>query len=102
MKLPTLAPRLAGVVLAAALGSTYAAEQLTLERALALADESNPRLRVATAQSEGARAGVRTARAFPNPDLDLGAGRQGNRGVASAPTGSVTTFGLNQPLDLLG
>jgi outer membrane protein, heavy metal efflux system len=101
MRIKLLARGLAGLALAAAaLGSAPAAEQLTLDRALALADESNPRLRAAAAQTEGARAGIRTARAFPNPDLDVGAGRQGNRGNPNAPTGSVTAFGLNQPIDL--
>ena len=94
---------LAALALAlAAFGAAHAAEPLTLERALALADEYNPRLRAAAAQTEGARAGIRTARAYPNPDFDVGAGRQGNRGNSNAPTGSVSAFGLNQPLDLPG
>ncbi|HKC42695.1 MAG TPA: hypothetical protein VKC64_02630, partial [Burkholderiales bacterium] len=50
-----------------AFGVARAAEPLTLERALALADEANPRLRAAAAQTEGARAGILTARAYPNP-----------------------------------
>jgi outer membrane protein TolC len=75
MRIPTLAQGLAGLALAvAALGTAHAAESLTLERALVLADESNPRLRAAAAQTEGARAGIRTARAS-QPDLDAAAGR---------------------------
>ena len=84
----------------AVFGSASAAESLTLERALALADESNPRLRVATAQSEGARAGIRTARAFPNPDLDASGGRLSPRGNFGTPQGGIALFGLNQPIDL--
>ena len=77
-----------------------AAETLTLERALALADESNPRLHAAAAQTEGARSGIRTARAYPNPDLDAAAGRQRSRSNFMAPEGSVTLLGLSQPIDL--
>ncbi len=88
------------VVVLAALAPTHAAETLTLERALALADESNPRLRAAAAQTEGARAGIRTARAYPNPDLDAAAGRQRSRSSFMAPEGSVAVLGLRQQLDL--
>jgi cobalt-zinc-cadmium efflux system outer membrane protein len=101
MRIPTLAQGLAGLALAvAALGTAHAAESLTLERALVLADESNPRLRAAAAQTESARAGIRTARAFPNPDLDAAAGRQRSRSNFMAPEGSVTILGLSQPIDL--
>ena len=101
MKIRTLGRGIAGLALvAAALGSANAAEQLTLERALALADDSNPKLRAATAQTEGARAGVRTARAFPNPDLDASGGRMRPRGDFGTPSGGIALFGLNQPLDL--
>jgi cobalt-zinc-cadmium efflux system outer membrane protein len=88
------------MVVLALLVPAHAAETLSLERALALADESNPRLRAAAAQTEGARAGIRTARAYPNPDLDAAAGRQRSRSSFMAPEGSVTALGLNQPIDL--
>ena len=101
MRIPTLAQGLAGLALVvAALDTARTAESLTLERALALADESNPRLRAAAAQTEGARAGIRTARAFPNPDIDAAAGRQRSRSNYMSPEGSVTILGLSQPIDL--
>ena len=79
-----------------------AAEQLTLDRALALADESNPRLRAADgADGRGAgrhphRARVsqpgsrRLRRPAPEPPRQL----------RHAPTGGIALFGLNQPIDL--
>jgi len=101
MKIKLLARSLVGLAsFVAVLGTTHAAESLTLERALALADESNPRLRTATAQSEGARAGIRTARAFPNPDLDASGGRMTPRGNFGTAQGGIALFGLNQPIDL--
>jgi cobalt-zinc-cadmium efflux system outer membrane protein len=100
MRIPTLAQGLARLALVAAASGSASAQPLTLERALALADESNPRLRAAAAQTEGARAGIRTARAFPNPDLDAAAGRQRSRSNYMAPEGSVTVLGLSQPIDL--
>jgi cobalt-zinc-cadmium efflux system outer membrane protein len=97
----SLARGLAGLVLVLGhIGLSPGAEPLTLERALTLADESNPRLRAAAAQTEGARAGIRTARAFPNPDLDAMVGQQRSRSNFTAPEGEVTTLGLNQPIDL--
>ncbi|HKC45097.1 MAG TPA: cobalt-zinc-cadmium resistance protein, partial [Burkholderiales bacterium] len=67
MRLSCLTRGLCGVAVGCALELARAAEPLTLERALALADEANPRLRAAAAQTEGARAGILTARAYPNP-----------------------------------
>src|SRR5262245_947230 len=82
------------------LGFAHAAEPLTLERALALADEANPRLRAAIAQTEGARAGILTARAYPNPDIEALGGRQTSRSNFMSPEGTVVALGLNQPIDL--
>jgi cobalt-zinc-cadmium efflux system outer membrane protein len=76
-----------------------AAEPLTLERALALADQSSPRLLAAAAQVEGARAGVRTAQAFPNPTISAGGGRVNAR-VPDALSGGLSGLGVEQPIDL--
>jgi cobalt-zinc-cadmium efflux system outer membrane protein len=100
MTIPILARGLFGLAFFVAALGAVRAQPLTLERALALADESNPRLRVAAAQTEGARSGIRTARAYPNPDLDAAGGRQKSRSNYMAPEGGVTVLGLNQPIDL--
>jgi cobalt-zinc-cadmium efflux system outer membrane protein len=75
------------------------AEPLTLERALALAEQSNPRLRAAAAQLEGAQAGVRTAQALPNPTVAAGGGRVRAR-VPDTLSGGLAGIGLEQPIDL--
>ncbi|HWC00269.1 MAG TPA: TolC family protein, partial [Bryobacteraceae bacterium] len=72
---------------------------LTLERALALAEQYNPQLRAAMAQTEGARAGILTARARPNPDVIVGAGRQRATRDSAIP-GPGQLFSFNQPLEL--
>lgn len=89
----------AGLALAALAASATAAEPLTLERALALAERSNPRLSAAAAQIEGARAGVSTARAFPNPTVTAGGGRVNAR-VPEALSGGLSALGIEQPIDL--
>lgn len=76
-----------------------AAEILTLERALELAERNNPRLAVAAAQNEAARAAILTARAYPNPETVVDAGRQRAR-QDDARNGNVYLLGLAQPLDL--
>jgi len=100
MDVTLLARGVFGVGAAFALGLAHAAEPLTLERALALADERNPRLRAAAAQTEGARAGIVTARAYPNPALEALGGRQTSRSNFLSPEGTVVVLGLNQPIDL--
>lgn len=77
----------------------YGAEALTLERALELAERNNPRLAIAAAQTEAARAAILTARAYPNPETVVDAGRQRAR-QDDARSGNVYLLGLAQPLDL--
>lgn len=88
--------------LACGLGLPGAAQALTLEQALALAEANNPRLRAAAAQADAARAGLVTARALPNPDLEALFGRQDARSPYDSPEGGVQLYGLNQRLDLPG
>lgn len=76
-----------------------AAPTLNLDEALALAERSSPRLRAAEAQAEGARAGILTARAYPNPDLSAQIGRQNARRIDAAE-GSTQSVGVAQPIDL--
>lgn len=72
---------------------------LTLDQAVALAEENSPRLRAVAAQTEAARAGVITARQYPNPEIELFTG--GVRGrIATVASGTGTSVTLGQPIDL--
>src|SRR5262245_4610391 len=86
----------AGVLLF--VGVIHAADQLTLEQALALA-ERNPQLRDAAAAVEGARAGIVTARAYPNPAVDLMLGDLQARQRDVVP-GLDQYYIFSQPLEL--
>ncbi|WP_243648226.1 TolC family protein [Acidipila rosea] len=57
-------------------------EALTLERALALAEKNSPMLQGASAMSARARAAIRTAGAYTNPEVEYFAGNQSARKVA--------------------
>ncbi len=84
-------------VLAYALPS--AAEVLTLDQALELADRNHPQLQAGAAQIDAARAGILTARAYPNPEAAALAGGQSYR-VPGNVAGLVTSFSFTQPLEL--
>ena len=88
-----------GAACALLFGHVQAAEVLSLERALELAERNNPRLTVAAAQTEAARASILTARAYPNPETALDLGRQRPRDP-DAREGNVVVFGLAQPIEL--
>jgi cobalt-zinc-cadmium efflux system outer membrane protein len=75
------------------------AANLTLEEALQMADERNPRLRAGSAQIDAARAGITTARAYPNPAVSALAGRQTYR-VPGNVSGLVQSYSVAQPLEL--
>jgi cobalt-zinc-cadmium efflux system outer membrane protein len=79
----------------------YAATTLTLQQALDVARQSHPQLQAGAAQVDVAQAGIRTARAYPNPTALVGAGRQVVR-VPGNVTGLVTVFAFEQPLELGG
>lgn len=75
------------------------AATLTLDQALALAEENHPQLRAGAAQVEAAQAGITTARAYPNPEAGVLAGGQTYR-VPGNVSGFVSSFSLTQPLEL--
>ncbi|MFN8005928.1 MAG: TolC family protein [Terriglobia bacterium] len=85
-----------GVFLASTL---CAAEPLTLEHALSLAEQNHPRLQEAVARIEMAAAGIGTAKAYPNPVLDLAGGYQNAR-IAGAVPGSYQYYIFAQQLEL--
>ncbi|MBL8213121.1 MAG: TolC family protein [Bryobacterales bacterium] len=74
-------------------------DPLTLSRALRLADESHPQLRAGTAQIDVARAGLITARTYPNPEVGFQVGRQMVRIPGNVP-GMVSTYSFTQPLEI--
>jgi len=76
----------------------HAAEPYTLEQLKALALESNPSLGAARADVEVSRADTLTARAYPNPELEVMGGDRNSRGPDLAP-GSLGTIGLSQRFD---
>lgn len=80
-------------------GTLAAPEPVTLEEALALAEQHSPRLRVATALREGAEAAIVTARAYPNPEFNTFAGHQYRR-LLSAEPGLLQHYSVSQTLEL--
>jgi cobalt-zinc-cadmium efflux system outer membrane protein len=74
-------------------------EPLTLNRALELAEQYSPQLRLAEALNEGAAAAVVTAKAYPNPAFNTLAGPQYRR-LASAEPGLLTHFSVDQTIEL--
>lgn len=87
-------------LLALSLGSLRAdTSRLTLDQAIALAEDYHPLLRAGIAQIEAAQAGLTTARAYPNPTFSAITGRQTVR-VAGNVTGLTSFFTFAQPLEL--
>lgn len=81
----------------------HAAEPLTLDQALDLAERNHPQLQAGSAQVDLAAAGIITAKAYPNPESSLLAGRQ----TATVPidlggpiTGTSYFYAFSQPLEL--
>ena len=88
--------------LLAALASPQShATQLTLGEALRLAAEYSPALAAAAAQDRGAQAALDTARAFPNPELEIGSGMSRPR-LPAAESGRLEMLGLSQQFELPG
>jgi outer membrane protein, heavy metal efflux system len=76
-----------------------AAEELTLQRALELAEQHSPALRAAAAQARGAEAGIRTAKSYPNPEFNTYFGRQYIRQAGAVP-GLMEHYSAAQPVEL--
>ncbi len=86
-------------LLCAAWSSAACAEALSLDRALDLAERHSPRLQTALAEVERARSGIRTARAYPNPEVQVLTGGVRAR-VPGVRSGQGTTISIGQPIDL--
>lgn len=88
------------LALGAAPGARAAeAQVLTLDRALALAEQNSPRLKTALAELERARSGIRTASAYPNPELEALTGGVRAR-VPGVTSGNGVSVSIGQPIDL--
>lgn len=74
-------------------------EPLTLARALELAEQHSPAMRAAAARAQGAEAGIRTARAYPNPEFNTYFGRQYVRQLGAVP-GLMEHYSAAQPVEL--
>ncbi len=74
------------------------APPLTLEVALSLAEQFNPRLQVANAQIQVADAGIVTARTRPNPEANFLGGQQSLR-LPGASTGLLQHWGYSQLIE---
>lgn len=72
---------------------------LTLESALAMAEEHNPQLKAATAVARGAQASITTASAYPNPEFTTFEGRQYRR-LPGAEPGLLQHYSVEQQVEL--
>jgi cobalt-zinc-cadmium efflux system outer membrane protein len=73
-------------------------QRVTLDQALALAVQNHPQMRAAAAMRQGAQAGIVTARAYPNPEVNILAGNQSIRMNSSVP-GLLQHYSVGQPLE---
>ena len=71
---------------------------LTVDRALELAERSNPQLKAAQAGVDGAAAAIITARQHPNPEFTTNFGRQ-RVTLNSAVAGQLGLFSVGQPIE---
>lgn len=90
-----------GACLALALVAPAQAASLTLAEALVLAEKHSPILSYSSATVQAAQAAATTARAFPNPELELSGGTSRPR-QAGLESDRVETIGLAQPIELPG
>lgn len=74
-------------------------ETLTLQTVLDLLQDHNPAIATANARQAGAEAALITARAYPNPELDVAGGLSKGLGQG-ALSGSNQMASMSQPLDL--
>lgn len=77
-----------------------ASDLYSLEQLEDLARSSNPALQVARQDASIAHGGVAAARALPNPTVDYVAGPMTYRPGISGTSGTSSTLGITQPIDL--
>lgn len=81
-------------------GAVAATEGHTLAQLEAMASSGSRAMLAAREQVEAARAAVRTAGAFPNPELEFLQGNSQGRIIPTPVTGQVRTLAITQALDL--
>lgn len=77
---------------------THAAP-LTLNEAMALAAAHSPALAAVEAQERGAQAAMKTALAYPNPEVELASGVSRSRQIGG-DSGRSEMIGFSQPIEL--
>lgn len=82
-------------------GFSWAQEARSLDELLQMARESSRAVLASRDQVDAARAAVRSAAAFPNPELEVMAGPARARGPGANP-GDTRSVALTQPIDLPG
>lgn len=88
-----------GLILSLSLPLSGRAETLSLGRALELAERHSPRLQSALAEIERNRSGIRSARAYPNPEIEAMTGGVRAR-IPGVPSGRGVSVAIGQPIDL--
>ncbi|MGZ5052185.1 MAG: TolC family protein [Methylobacter sp.] len=88
-----------GLILALISSNSLSAPVLSLPQVLSLLETHNPALANAQARQQSAQAALITAKAYPNPELELGGGTATGIGEG-ALSGSNEQVYIAQPLDL--
>jgi cobalt-zinc-cadmium efflux system outer membrane protein len=89
---------IAFATLAACVPPAAAAEALDLREVLRYVESASPELAAAMQLRAGAQAETVTARAYPNPDLDIGGGPWRSR--IGPATGTASSIGVSQLIEL--
>jgi len=91
--------RFSSLILLFSITGVASSETLTLEQLLDLLQQNNPSLFSAEADKNFAVGAMKTAKQYPNPDMDIGGGLAMGLGQG-ALSGSAQQFYMSQPLDL--
>ena len=94
-----LAVGLAGSVATAAAQSTPIASQLTIDQITEIVLQHNTDFAAAARSRDAATAAVRSARALPNPRLEIASGDNALRPASAAIAGRVETRGVAQLIE---
>jgi len=89
------------LVLALLSAAKVNAADLTLAEALRLSIENSPALASAAAQDRSAQAALDTARAYPNPELEVASGMSSPR-QPGGESGRIEMLGLSQQFEMPG
>jgi outer membrane protein, heavy metal efflux system len=79
--------------------NTNQPQLLTIEQALALAEQYNPQLQASRVQIEGSSAAIVTAKAYPNPSANFLLGNQSIRLPSTVP-GLLQHYAVAQPVEI--